>query len=111
MHLSSFVRVLQQNIQYMMASTIETIILSLPPALRRRQAIKERDIPAEIDRGPVELSPPRPSSLASPSKRHGSHGTPLLSRHGPDAPATVHQHVPAMVWGPVCRVWVHLIVN
>lgn len=75
-------------------------MLSLPPAPDRRQAIRKWDIPAEIDRAEVELSPLHPSS---PSKRHGSprhHGSPQLSRRGPDAPATDHQARARMVWGP-----------
>lgn len=71
-------------------------MLSLAPALREGKLPRKGISQPRSTESPVELSPPRPSS---PSKRHGSHGTPQLSRHGPDAPATVHQHVPAWSGG------------
>lgn len=68
--------------------------------IRQQAGYLEIDTPAEIDRAEVELSPLHP---ASPSKRHGSprhHGSPQLSRRGPDAAATDHQARGRMVWGP-----------
>lgn len=73
-------------------------MLSLPLARHNRKTINKRDIPAEIDR--IQLSyqllnqptnrPPKLDKLVKAARNIRK-----PTRRGPDAPATVHRHVPA----------------